>query len=544
MFANVFQRRLGLGLSGLGFSAALMMASGAGAQPITGAFSFQGELASGGTPAAGLHDMRFRLFDAASGGAQVGSVLCADNVQVAAGRFVTTLDFGANAFAGQRRFLEIDVRSDSGLNCANNAGFTTLGPRIEVGATPYATFAPTAGAAQTAASATNAASLNGQPASFYSSASNLSAGVLADARLSTNVPRLNAATSAFTGGVSATTLTGTHVGDGTGVTNLNASNVASGTLADARLSANVPRLNAANVFSGAMTAASFAGSGAGLVNLSASNVASGTLADARLSSNIPRLNAANTFALGMTINGDVGIGTSAPEAPLHVRGGGSLGGIVVTPDVTDTQSQILLAENTTASNAMLMRYNGTTNNLEFRGRAADVESAAHMTIGRDSGVVTVSGGLAIPATERSLWINATNFQIIFNGAYIWGNFATSISNTDVFGGTCRAVAGVSLPDGAVVTRVVVLADDTADVNATAKMRRFSYVNPDTLTTMATVSTSGTSGTQTRTDTSISSATIDLRTYIYDVELSIPRESEGNLFVYGVRIDYTIVTPLP
>ena len=559
MFANVFQRRLGLGLSGLGFASALMMASGAGAQPITGAFNFQGELASGGTPAAGLHDMRFRLFDAASGGAQVGSVLCADNVQVAAGRFVTTLDFGANAFAGQRRYLEIDVRSDSGLNCANNAGFTTLGPRIEVGATPYATFAPTAGAAQTAASATNAtnaASLNGQPASFYNSASNLSAGVLADARLSANVPRLNAATSTFTGGVSATTLTGTHVGDGTGVTNLNASNVASGTLADARLSANVPRLNAANVFSGALTAASFAGSGAALVNLSASNVASGTLADARLSSNIPRLNAANTFALGMTINGDVGIGTSAPEAPLHVRGGGSLGGIVVTPDVTDTQSQVLLAENTTASNAMLMRYNGTTNNLEFRGLAADVESAAHMTIGRDSGVVTVTdtarvngvltaaGGLAIPATERSLWINATNFQIIFNGAYIWGNFATSISNTDVFGGTCRAVAGVSLPDGAVVTRVVVLADDTADVNATAKLRRFSYANPNTLVTMATVSTSGTSGTQTRTDTSISSATIDLRTYIYDVELSIPRESEGNLFVYGVRIDYTIVTPLP
>jgi hypothetical protein len=306
-----------------------------------------------------------------------------------------------------------------------------------------------------------------------------------------------------------------------------------------------------------MTAASFAGSGAGLVNLSASNVASGTLADARLSSNIPRLNTVNTFALGMTINGDVGIGTSAPEAPLHVRGGGSLGGIVVTPDVTDTQSQILLAENTTASNAMLMRYNGTTNNLEFRGLAADVESAAHMTIGRDSGVVTVTdrarvngvltaaGGLAIPATERSLWINATNFQIIFNGAYILGNFATSISNTDDFGRICRAVAGVSLPDGAVVTRVVVLADDTADVNATAKMRRFSYVNPaDTLTTMATVSTSGTSGTQTPTDTSISSATIDLRTYIYDVELSIPRESEGTLFVYGVRIDYTIVTPLP
>src|SRR5690606_31654130 len=41
---------------------------------------------------------------------------------------------------------------------------------------------------------------------------------------------------------------GTITGNGSGLTNLNASNLSSGTLADARLSSNVPLLNAANVF--------------------------------------------------------------------------------------------------------------------------------------------------------------------------------------------------------------------------------------------------------------------------------------------------------
>jgi polyisoprenoid-binding protein YceI len=118
------------------------------------------------------------------------------------------------------------------------------------------------------------------------------------------------------------------------------------------------------------------------------------------------------------------IGTSAPEAPLHVRGGGSLGGIVVTPDVTDTQSQILLAENTTASNAMLMRYNGTTNNLEFRGRAADVESAAHVTINRDSGAVVIDPATATGDGSVQLPIGSISATETLNEAGV-----ASVSNT-------------------------------------------------------------------------------------------------------------------
>jgi hypothetical protein len=64
-------------------------------------------------------------------------------------------------------------------------------------------------------------------------------------------------------------------GNGAGLTNLNASQLASGTLADARLSGNVALLNASPNFSGAVAAASFSGNGAGLTNLSADAITGG-----------------------------------------------------------------------------------------------------------------------------------------------------------------------------------------------------------------------------------------------------------------------------
>lgn len=53
---------------------------------------------------------------------------------------------------------------------------------------------------------------------------------------------------------------------------------------------------------GTISATLFSGSGASLTTLNASNVSSGTLADARLSSNVPLKDAANTFTASQTIN--------------------------------------------------------------------------------------------------------------------------------------------------------------------------------------------------------------------------------------------------
>ena len=73
-------------------------------------------------------------------------------------------------------------------------------------------------------------------------------------------------------------------GSGANLTNLNASNLTSGTVPDARLSGTYTGISINTT--GIITAASFTGSGANLTNLNASNVSSGTLNNARLPQNI------------------------------------------------------------------------------------------------------------------------------------------------------------------------------------------------------------------------------------------------------------------
>jgi hypothetical protein len=107
--------------------------------PMDTAFTYQGQLKNAGAAANGLHDLRFRLYDAEAGGGQVGPTLCLDDLSVTDGLFTTSLDFGAD-FDGQKRYLEIDVRPDTGLSCANLSGYTTLLPRQELTAAPNATF--------------------------------------------------------------------------------------------------------------------------------------------------------------------------------------------------------------------------------------------------------------------------------------------------------------------------------------------------------------------------------------------------------------------
>ncbi len=212
------------------------------AQPLDTAFTYQGELRSAGVPASGAHDMRFRLYDTPGGGAQVGSTLCSDNVPLSEGRFTVVLDFGS-VFAGQQRFLEIEVRADTGLDCSNPAGFVILGPRQPLTGAPNALFSLTAGSATTATTAANASQLNGQPASFYQNASNLTSGTLPTGLLG----------GAYTGALTFSNAGNVLAGSGAGLTGLSASNVTAGTLADARLSGSVALLNAAQTFSASKT---------------------------------------------------------------------------------------------------------------------------------------------------------------------------------------------------------------------------------------------------------------------------------------------------
>jgi hypothetical protein len=89
-------------------------------------FTFQGFLEQSGTPLNGNANLAFKLYDAQSGGSQLGSTITANPYPVLDGVFTIDLNFAGVAFAESNRWLQVEV------------GGTPLGPRIEMLATPLA----------------------------------------------------------------------------------------------------------------------------------------------------------------------------------------------------------------------------------------------------------------------------------------------------------------------------------------------------------------------------------------------------------------------
>jgi hypothetical protein len=99
-------------------------------------FNYQGRLVLNGVPVNDGADIRISLWDAAAAGSQIGVDQTFLAYGVVEGLFSVELDFGAAAFAGDARWLEIEVRSPAGAG-----GYTTLSPRQEINAVPYALHA-------------------------------------------------------------------------------------------------------------------------------------------------------------------------------------------------------------------------------------------------------------------------------------------------------------------------------------------------------------------------------------------------------------------
>jgi hypothetical protein len=107
------------------------------------AFTYQGRLTDNGTAASGSYDVLFTLHDAATGGNKIGPSVQVAPTVVTDGLLTATLDFGATAFLGDSRWLQIQVRPyQSGIHIP--APYVTLQPRQALTAAPSALHAFTA----------------------------------------------------------------------------------------------------------------------------------------------------------------------------------------------------------------------------------------------------------------------------------------------------------------------------------------------------------------------------------------------------------------
>ena len=99
----------------------------------TSTFTYQGRLTDMGTPPTGTYDLQFSLYDALTAGNLQGSpnTVNKTGVNVTNGIFTVQLDFGASAFPGADRFLDIGVKHPA------DSSYIELAPRQQLTSSPY-----------------------------------------------------------------------------------------------------------------------------------------------------------------------------------------------------------------------------------------------------------------------------------------------------------------------------------------------------------------------------------------------------------------------
>ena len=122
---------------------------------------------------------------------------------------------------------------------------------------------------------------------------------------------------------------------------------------------------------------SFTGSGAGLTSLNATNVSSGTLADARLSANVPLLNGANSFSGANTFTSSLKVPVSGGAAPTasgliaydSTANLFKVGINNVTKTLATTDATVTTATNLAATTQCVPGTNGLATGISANGTA-------------------------------------------------------------------------------------------------------------------------------------------------------------------------------
>lgn len=364
------------------------------------AFTYQGRLMESNAPANGTFEFEFGLYDRAGGGSNLGT-LTLEETPVTNGLFTVVLDFGAEAFNGTPRWLEIYARNDSA-----GGGGVLLTPRQRIYATPYAMFAGRAGTATTATTAGAATNLIGTlPAGQL--AGQITMHQLADGSIANQHVSPTAAIADSKIGTIATA--GKVANSATTATSVNSSNTIVLRNGHGSFTANVIEAQTG-----------FVGSGADITGLDADHIAAGTINDARLSPNITRL--------GSTIepselakpyqSGRLSVSNKA-EIPIHrVPFTVSFNPPFATPPVVTLGLQV---SDPNADEA----YRATLNSITATGFTAAVYTPlpkAYQDVyvgGGAADLVAISNTIGVAAVQDTSVVTNLNFFRQTNGGYWW-----------------------------------------------------------------------------------------------------------------------------
>ena len=493
-----------------------VVAQSADAQ-LTNGWTYQGELKNGSSLAEGEYDFQFRLFDA--GGLQVGSMLCKNNVIVTSGRFVTSLDFGA-IFTGQRLFLEIATRADTGLDCSNAASFLTLGPRQELTIAPYAGYALNAASAGTATNAGNTTNLGGQSSAFHLTRANHT-GTLPSAALA------GPYTSAITFSNPNNTITGIFSGTGSGLTGLSASNVSTGVLSIARGG------------TGSDTSAATNGQ---VLKFNGTVWVPGTDIDT---------NTTYTAGSGLLLSGTVfSVPTSGITSAMVLDN--TLIATDIAPNAitnSELSSDVLSFAKVTGGVANIVSTNMGIGATALASAKLNVAGNLNVTGNTSIGGSLTTDAVVLPATARVYSVPMIAFFAYNNTNATTGSLNVddvSVSYSSGNGVDRTLYAPVNLPHGAVVTGLYAHVEDASNTDLTVSLVRRGVDGSAGATMASTVSSGNVAGTRVFSDTVVSSSTIDNNTYAYSAKVFFaPTTLNPNApILHGLRVTYTVTAPLP
>jgi len=338
-------------------------------------------------------------------------------------------------------------------------------------------------------SSTNVATSNLTVTNFHSVTGTLTASNIVTSNLTVSnrlsggtisVSNIEATANLVVGGpadITGTLSAADFIGSGDGINDLNASNITSGTLNNARLPGTISVSNieaTANLvvggpadITGTLSAADFIGSGDGINDLNASNVTSGTLNNLRLP-------------------GTISVSNVEATANLVVGGPADITGTLSAADFIGSGDGIndLNASNVTS---------GTLNNLRLPGTisVSNVEATANLVVGGPAditGTLSVGGSLTGPSLTVSGDVQGTSASLgAIDGSSLTvsGDVQGTSASLGVIDGTSIVVTGdvqgLNLTSTGTLSSAGITSSDNVTITGADKSLTASNISTSNLT---------------------------------------------------------------